>query len=173
VRFSTLAGQQSTVDVTTFFSWLTAVVDDIDRGDIEAPVDATQYEPTQRTLSGFTYERFRDEFRPAVDAWLSTNPFVDESAPPTPFAMDEYQLSADAEAQRLALVAQDRASYAVRANRTLTNYVMTALLFASALFFAALANKLVREQFKIISLSIAALVFLGTVVYVLTLPIRL
>jgi hypothetical protein len=173
VRFSTLAGQQRSVDVTTFFTWLTAVVDDIDRGDIEAPVDATQYEPTPRTLSGFTYERFRDEFRPAVDEWLSTNPFIDESAPPTPFAMDEYRLAADAESERLALVAQERSSDAVNANRTLTNYVMTALLFASALFFAALASKLVRARFKIVCLSIATLVFLGTVVYVLTLPMRL
>ena len=50
---------------------------------------------------------------------------------------------------------------------------MSSLLFASALFFAALANKLVRERFRIICLSIAALVFVGTVVYVLTLPMRL
>jgi hypothetical protein len=134
VRFSTLAGQQSSVDVTTFFSWLTAVVEDIDRGDIEAPVDATQYEPTPRTLSGFTYERLRDEFRPAVGAWLDTNPFIEESAPPTPFAMDEYQLAADAESQRLLLEAQTRASVATEANQTSDNYVLTAVLFASALF---------------------------------------
>jgi hypothetical protein len=173
VRFSTLAGQQSSVDVTTFFTWLEAVVTDIDRGDIEAPVDATQYEPTPGTLSGFTYERFRDEFRPAVDAWLTTNPFVDESAPASPFAMDEYRLAADAESQRMLQDAQDRASDAAQANQTSDNYVLSAVLFASALFFAALASKLVRARFKIASLSIAALLFLGTVVYVLTLPIEI
>ena len=59
VRFSTLAGQQSLVDVTTFFNWLEAVVDEISyRGDIEEPDDATNDQPTAQTLSGFTYERF-------------------------------------------------------------------------------------------------------------------
>ncbi|MGA7758377.1 MAG: hypothetical protein WCA90_12325 [Ilumatobacteraceae bacterium] len=173
VRFSTLAGQQSSVDVTTFFNWLEAVVDDIDRGDIEAPTDATTYQPTAQTLSGFTYERFRDEFRPAVDAWLATNPFIEDGAPATPFQMDEYRLAADEESERLLLAAEDRASDAGDANQTSDNYVLTAVLFASALFFAALSSKLVRARFKTASLVIAATVFLGTTIYVLSLPIEI
>jgi hypothetical protein len=86
--------------------------------------------------------------------------------------MDEYRLAADAESERLSLVAQDRASDAAQARQRADNYVLSAVLFASALFFAALAGKLVRARFKIASLSIAALLFLGTVTYVLTLPIE-
>lgn len=72
VRFSTLAGQEAQVDITTFLSWLDKVVADIDSGAILEPTAASEYEPTPATLSGFTFARFREEFGPAVDAWLAT-----------------------------------------------------------------------------------------------------
>jgi len=172
VRYSTLGGQQRLVDVTTFSNWLEAVVADVDSGAIEAPADATQYEPTPRTLSGFTYERLRAEFRPSVDAWLDTNPFLDNTAPPTPFAMEEYQLAAETESARLELEAEARSTIAASSNQTSDNYVLTAVLFASALFFAALASKMVRTPYKVACLTIAAIMFLGTAVYVLSLPIE-
>ena len=75
-RASGLANSQTQVDVATFIQWVDARA----TGDSE--------------LESFYVERFRDEFRPAFDAWLATDPLTNADAPPTPFAMDEYQLEA-------------------------------------------------------------------------------
>ena len=55
----------------------------------------------QTQLADFYFRRFRKEFRPAVDAWVATRPLKNPNAPPTPFAMPQYQLAARAEAERL------------------------------------------------------------------------
>ena len=67
-----LASAQTQVDVATFIAW----TDADGGGDTE--------------LEEFYVERFRPEFKTAFDAWLATDPFVDASAPKTPFAMEEY-----------------------------------------------------------------------------------
>jgi hypothetical protein len=36
-------------------------------------------------LAQFFFERFREDFKPAVEAWLKTNPLENPDAPPTPF----------------------------------------------------------------------------------------
>lgn len=172
VRFSTLSGQLSSIDVITFLDWLSAVVDEIDSGDIDAPADSADYVPTPNTLSGFIFERFRDEFKPAVQAWLATSPFEDPDAPPVPFQMPEYQLAAAEEAEALLAVAEQKSSDAGVANQTSDNYVVSAVIFAAALFFAAMSSKLEKQRYKTAALSIAALVLVGTVIYVLTLPIE-
>lgn len=172
VRFSTLAGQQTQVDVSTFFIWVEAVVDDIEGGAIAQPASAADYEPTPGTLSGFTFERMRDEFKPAFSAWLDADPFVSPDAPGTPFELAEYQLAAADEAEALQTEAELRASDAGDANQDSDNYVVTAVLFATALFFAALSGKLRRQRFKTGALALAGIVFVGTSVYLFTLPIE-
>ena len=52
--------------------------------------------PTRRTqteLADFYFKRFREEFRPAVDAWVATRPLKNPNAPLTPFAMPQYKLA--------------------------------------------------------------------------------
>jgi hypothetical protein len=39
-------------------------------------------------LAGFIEERFRDEFRPAFEAWRALDPLNNPDAPATPFEMD-------------------------------------------------------------------------------------
>ena len=73
-RSSTLAGQQTTVDVITFTQWLQAAGQE---GLLTEPPDPdTGYVPDPTLLSGFLYERFRPEFRVAVDAWVATSPRI-------------------------------------------------------------------------------------------------
>src|SRR4249919_1872206 len=81
-RAQGLAQAQTQVDVATFIAW----ADANRQGD--------------RTLAAFYVDRFRDEFRPAFDAWRATRPFSDPDAPPTPFAMPEYKLASRTEAER-------------------------------------------------------------------------
>ncbi len=173
VRYSTLAGQQTSIDVMTYINWLNNYVDDVDSGEIEPVQPGEVYEPTPGTPSGFYFERFRPEFVPAVHAWLATMPLANPDAPATPFEMEEYQLAATGEARLLEERADQKAADAATANQNSDNYVMTAVLFATALFFAALASRLSAPRYRYASLTVATLLLAGTVIYVMTLPIEL
>ena len=74
-RASDLANAQTQIDVATFTQW----------------VDA--YALNETMLADFYYARFRDEFEPAVKAWVATKPLKNPDAPLTPFAMPEYKSS--------------------------------------------------------------------------------
>ena len=78
-----LANSQTEVDVATFTQWVNA------------------YAQKETLLTDFYFKRFRNEFRPAVDAWIATRPLKNPNAPLTPFAMPQYKLAARAEADRL------------------------------------------------------------------------
>jgi hypothetical protein len=56
-------------------------------------------------LADFYLARFRTEFKPAFTSCLATDPFGSAAAPPSPFAMPQYRLKADAPASRLERVA--------------------------------------------------------------------
>lgn len=140
-RFDTRGGQLAQIDVAMFTDFVSAYVNDLNAGNIEQ-FDGTAFVPTPGTISGFLYERFRAEFRPAMDAWLATDPGNNPDAPPTPFAMPEYQVAEFEEADRLAAVADEAATAAREANQTGDNYVLTAVLFAAVLFFSGVASKL-------------------------------
>jgi hypothetical protein len=86
--------------------------------------------------------RMREEFRPALLAWLATNPIDNLDAPASPFVMPEYVLADAVEADRLTAVADQAAADARTANQNGDNYVLTAVLFAAVLFFAGVASRL-------------------------------
>lgn len=140
-RADTRGGQLAQIDVAMYIDFVTAFVDDVDNGRIE-PYDGDTFTPTVGTLSGFLYNRFREEFRPAMDAWLAADPVGNPDAPATPFTMPEYQVAEFAEAERLVEIADQAAVDAREANQTGDNYVLTAVLFAAVLFFSGIASKL-------------------------------
>jgi hypothetical protein len=123
-RASDLANAQQQIDVATFMQWVDAYA----RGETE--------------LLNFYRERFREEFRPAFDAWLATKPLQTEGAPLTPFAMPEYRLAAKAEAGRLDRSAEELSAQVRRNIQRASNYVLGVVLFAVALFFAGMSTKL-------------------------------
>jgi hypothetical protein len=141
-RHDTRAGQLAQIDVSLFVDWVTAYSNDVQSGSIPAVAAAQDYEPTPGTVSGFLFLRMRDEFRPALLAWLATDPLNNPDAPASPFAMSEYVLADSVEAERLTGVADQAAQDARDANQTGDNYVLTAVLFAAVLFFAGVASKL-------------------------------
>ncbi len=129
-RAQGLSQAQTQVDVATFIAWA-----DADRsGDAE--------------VADFFVERFRDEFRPAYDAWLATKPFTNSEAPPTPFAMDEYHVAARDDAERLDTAAEASAAE-VRLNiQRSSNYVLTVVLYAVVLFFAGMSTRLSNRRLR-------------------------
>ena len=64
------------------------------------------------------------KFQPAFRAWVATDPFEDPSAPPSPFAMEEYQLAATQEANGHSATAEASAELARTNIQGATNYVL-------------------------------------------------
>jgi hypothetical protein len=152
-RADDLANTQTSVDVETFSSWVDAYA----RGETE--------------LADFYYARFREEFRPAVEAWVATMPRQNPDAPLTPFVMPEYQLEAREEAARQdEITAQNSAKSRENLQRQ-SNYVLGVVLFATALFFAGMSTRVSMRPLRLLILGMGCAVFLGTVVWVATSPV--
>jgi hypothetical protein len=143
VRYSTLAGQQTQIDVAVFSSF----------------VDA--YASGDTKLAEFYRSRARAEFKPALEAWIATDPAKNRNAPPTPFAMPQYKLAATAQAERSTKEAEASTQTALLDNQRSDDYVLLAVLFASVLLFAGLAPK--SRTFRI---QVAMLTMAGTLLCV-------
>lgn len=121
-------------------------------------------------LAEFLFDRFRDEFEPAVVAWLATDPLVNEEAPAVPFQMDEYVLADQEKADELDVEASELFQEAREANQRADNYILTTVLFASVLFFGGVATKFQSVRVKVVTLAFGALVFLGAVGLLISQP---
>jgi hypothetical protein len=121
-RASTKAGQHIQIDVGTFSNWVAAFAVD------------------EAGLAEFYEGFFRDEFRPAFDAWMAMDPANNPAAPPTPFEMPEYQVSNREEADRLELEAEMTFEEGRAANAQSDKYVLNAVILASVLFMAGIAS---------------------------------
>jgi hypothetical protein len=152
-RAQGLSQAQTQIDVATFTQW----------------VDAYAREETQ--LADFYFKRFRQEFRPAVDAWLATRPLKNPSAPLTPFAMPQYKLAATAEANRLDAEAELSAATVRRDIQRASNYILGVVLFSVSLFFAGMSTKLGNARLRTLTLAVGCVVFLGTLIWIATSPV--
>jgi hypothetical protein len=144
---------ETQVDVATFIQW----------------VDADAHDDEE--LADFYADRFRDEFQPAFDAWLATDALVNPAAPPTPFAMPEYQVAATEQAADLDQQAEVSAANVREDVQRAGNYVLGVVLFAVALFFAGISTKLDSERLRGVMLGIGYVIFLGALVWVATFPV--
>lgn len=169
-RADTAGGQLVQIDVAMYIDWVTAISDELNSGTItEASLDP--YTPADDTVSGFLYKRFRDEFLPAVDAWLATQPMMTDEAPKAPFEMEEYVVAQLVEADRLSVVADEKAAAARTANQNGDNYVLTMVLFASVLFFAGVSSKMNRPRNRVIILGFGVVTLTVGIVILASLPI--
>ena len=154
-RSASLAQAQTQVDVATFIAW----------------TEARQHSDDE--LAAFYLARFRPEFKPAFNAWIATQPLVNADAPPTPFAMPEYQVAARQEADRLDSAAED-SSAAVSANiQRASNYVLTVVLYAIVLFFAGMSTKLANRRLRWVMTIAGSIVLVSTLAWVATFPVSL
>jgi hypothetical protein len=170
-RFDTRAGQQVVVDVQVFTAWLGAISTDRDSGRIDI-TPGVPYSPTEGTVSGFLFNRMREEFRPAMTAWLALWTTDKDKAPPTPFDMEEYVLANALEADRLLSEAQQHTTDALQDNQNSDNYVLTVVAFALVLFFAGVSSKLVIPRNRIMTITVATILFIGATVALFALPIH-
>lgn len=154
VRASTRAGQQVQIDVQSWLAWIDARVSGRDE------------------VADFLHERFRAEFLPAFDAWMDSVQGEPKGTVPegTPFELPEYQLAEGEKADRLESEAAASFDEARRANQTGDNFVLTAVLYASVLFFAGIGTKWRSSRLRLFSLGLGSIVFVVASFIVFTLP---
>ena len=134
-------------------------------------VDA--YALKERELADFYFKRFRDEFQPAVNAWVATRPLKNPDAPLTPFAMPQYKLAAQAEADRLdaALGGQRRQpSGATSSARPTTSSRSSSSPSRSSSRASARGSSAAR--LRQVAVAIGCVLFLGTVTWIATFPVN-
>jgi hypothetical protein len=169
-RASTRAGQLSVIDVDTFIAWVDALSAEERAGQRNGLAPDGTYTPNLERESGFYYERFREEFKPAVHAWLAERPLTNPDAPLTPFATPEYSLAEDERAAQLERDAESFAADARAANQHGDNYVLMTILFATVLFFAGISSKMDTFRARVFLLGCAVVVFLVASGIVLSFP---
>ena len=169
-RADTLGGQLVQIDVAMYIDWVAAISEDLNS---EAITEASlsPFVPAKGTISGFLYLRFREEFVPAVDAWLATDPISNAEAPKTPFTMSEYVVAERVRALELSALADEKALAARTANQNGDNYVLTMVLFASVLFFAGVSSKMNRPRNRVIILGFGVFTLVVGLVILVSLPI--
>ncbi len=150
-----LAEAQNEVDVATFIAWADADLRD------------------EEELADFYVERFREEFRPAFDAWIATDPITNPAAPPTPFAMDEYQVASRDKAAALDSAAAASAAEVDRDIQRASNYVLTVVLYAVVLFFAGMSTRVHSHRLRWVLTVAGCVAFVAAVAWIATFPVSL
>ncbi len=142
-----------TIDATLFTEWATAFVDG--------------NEELQR---GIERRLFRNEFRPAFDAWIAQDPANNPDADKNPFTTKEYvnrnlEKSVELEEQATGKFEEGR-----EANQTSDSYVLATIFFAAVLFFAGVATKFTSNRVAFSALGFGTFVFLAGLTRLVTLP---
>ena len=154
-RAQGLAQAQTQVDVATFIAWAGANR----QGD--------------HKLAAFYVDRFRDEFKPAFAAWRATAPFTNPDAPPTPFAMPEYQLASASDSEKLDAASEASAAQVRLYIQRSSNYVLTVVLYAVVLFFAGMSTRLTNLRLRWVMTLAGCVVLIGDLAWIATFPVSI
>ena len=153
-RASAIAGQQMQIDIGLFTNWINAYADG------------------NQKLADFYQARFRDEFNPSFDAWILTDPKNNPDAPKSPFAMPEYSLAKNEEADALEKKAGEYFNAAESANEIADKYVLDTVILASVLFMAGLASQVKAFRVKSGVVIFALLILAWGIYSIIILPIE-
>jgi hypothetical protein len=142
LRLSDLASRRVNVDVLLFTQFVSATLQH------------------QGELAKFYRDRFRDETKVALEAWLATDPFQNPAAPPSPFHMKEYSQEALREVDRLDGVVKAKATESREANAHSDDYILLTVMFASVLFLSGVGQRFEAPVLRL-GIVLTALVVLG------------
>ncbi len=151
---ATEANQLTQVDIALFINYVNA------------------YAGGDEELATFYYERFRPEARPAADAWLLTDPINNPDAPAGPFQMPEYRVSLAEHATQLEEQAARLFEEGKQANQNSDDYILNAVILASALFLAGIALRFDWPPIPIAILVMASILLIIGLHNLATLPVH-
>jgi hypothetical protein len=150
---STQAGQLRIDDLLLFNSWLNA------------------RQLGHARLATIYRRRFRPAFVPAFRAWIAQRPFTNPHAIPGPLYMPQYRLAELDQAQALEAQADELYRAGTEAKTNDDHYILSTVFFAAVLFFAGISLRLEWRPLRVAILSMAAVLLLGGLGFVLTLPV--
>jgi len=126
-----------------------------------------------QALSDFLSERFPEPLKVAFEAWLATDPATNPEAPPTPFAMPEYQLASQEEADRLEQEANALLDKGKAANQQSDDYVLNTVILVSVLFFAGIAQRRFRRlEYRVVLTVLGTAMLVYGLVNIFTYPVQ-
>ncbi|CUS03218.2 conserved protein of unknown function [Candidatus Promineifilum breve] len=152
-QLSTRGYQSRAIDVGLFADWISA------------------YAVGDTRVADFLRARFRDEFRPAFDAWLSEDPFADVDAPDTPFDMPEYRVAALVEAAAKLEDAENFGRQAEMSGNIGDQYTLSVVILAASLLLAGIANRFEWAELRAVVVGAALIVLLYCVINIIRLPV--
>lgn len=152
-RAAGVANRQAQIDVALFTQWIDA------------------YARDETELAAFYGKRFREEFRPAFNAWVATRPRKNPDAPLSPFAMPQYRLAASHQADSLEARAGAYSDLVGRYIQRADNYTLAVVLFAASLFFAGISTRMHGRGSQTAIIALGYTLFAGTVIWLATFPV--
>jgi hypothetical protein len=154
IRMDAQANSEVMIDVQVFLEWL----------------DAINRNETGR--ADFIENRFREEFRPAFEAWLNQPEVLDQEVipPGTPFDFSQYQLESSNAAIQLADEASATFDQGREANSIGDSYILNTVLFAIVLFLAGFGTKWRSRKLQYIFLIAGFVIATYSFGLLLTLP---
>ncbi len=122
-------------------------------------------------FANFLLDRFPPPLKVAMNAWLATRPLTNPNAPPSPFAMKEYQVPEVAEARRLEEEARKIVSEARHDNEWSDDYILVTVPFAIVSLFSGLSTKFLMPGIRTAILTMAFVVFCAAVAALAFMPV--
>jgi hypothetical protein len=141
-----IAATQKTQDLINFNDWLDLTV----AGDTE--------------LAALYERRFREEFRPAFNAWVAEGAVTDAAATPSPLLRPEYKLAGLETSAELEHTADGKIELAHDATENADSFVFATVFFAAVLFFSGMSLRFGWIKVRIAVLVLATL-FLAYGIY--------
>ena len=149
---ATLAAQDRTQDLLNFNRWLEVTTD----GNTE--------------LANLYERRFREEFRPAFEKWLSQDPLHNANAIPSPLLEPNYKLANMEKADRLERVGDTRFEQGKQATENADDYVFVTVFFAIVLFFAGISLRFSWFPMRILIMGLGTAILVWATFRLLSLP---
>jgi hypothetical protein len=141
IRANDAANTQVIIDVQVFSSW----VDAVSKGD--------------KVQADFLKERFREEFKPAFEAWIAKATIKNPIPPGTPFELPEYSNAKKDESLRLEVAAAAAFEQGKDANTNGDLYISNTVLFAMVLFFCGIYTRWESTKIRVGILIVTLVVF--------------
>ena len=149
---ATLAGQERIYDSDTFNSWLAAKLDN------------------KKEAADFFQRRFRDEYRTAFAAWMTTDPFNNAQAPAGPIFMPEYHNAKHEQFLSLNKQSADVTDQGTKSGETGDQYVRITVLLATVLLITAIGQRFHFRTVRVVFMILAALLLCLPLWQLLVLP---
>jgi len=149
---ATLAGQERIYDSDTFNSWLAAKLD------------------SKKEAADFFERRFRDEYRTAFAAWMTTDPFNNAQAPAGPIFMPEYHNAKHEQFLSLNKQSADVTDQGTKSGETGDQYVRITVLLATVLSITAIGQRFHFRTVRVVFMILAFLLLCLPLWQLLVLP---